>query len=40
MVAPTDAAGYDIFDLIKADTDALTRAFHRHAEQVIGTDVR
>jgi hypothetical protein len=34
-----DTAGHDVFDLIKADTRALTRAFHRHAEQLIGPDM-
>jgi hypothetical protein len=32
-------AGHDVFDLIKADAHAFTRAFHRHAEQLVSPDV-
>jgi hypothetical protein len=35
-----DAAGDDVLNLAESDTDALTRALHRHAKQVIDPDMR
>ena len=39
LVGRVHTPGHDVFDLIKADADALTRALHRHAEQLDGPDV-
>ena len=39
LMGRVHTSGHDVFDLVKADPDALTSALHRHAEQVVGPDV-
>ena len=40
LVGRVHAAGDDVLDLIQRHADAFARALHRHAQQIVGPDVR